>query len=220
MTGTHDTGAAGRKFFQIGWNADWNFTNGAWRFVRFIQGEAATVIRLGEDGFSVYTTQDTNGDLGGPLESPAFTVRRTNTSKHVYIPEDTNITRVDSGTMTLGEFRLTYVPFSSPKTLREGAWGAGSESKDAKNFGVPTSAKAISISCEVTAGSNAARIRFMQRRSSPTFKYGFSVTAPANGIGSGSGIVPLGEGSNAIDFTIERTASFNTVNAYITGYWV
>jgi hypothetical protein len=220
MTGTHDSGAASRKFFQIGWNADWNLVNGSWKFVRFINGEPATAIRLGDTGFSVYTTQDTSGDLQGPLSTPAFAVRRTATSKHVYIPDDTNITRVDSGTMTLGEFRLTYVPFLSPKTLREGAWGSGSETKDAKNFGVPTSAKAISISCEVTAGSSNARIRFMQRRSSPSFKYGFSVSAPANSIGSGSGIVILGTDSYAIDFTIERTASFNNVNAYITGYWV
>lgn len=220
LTATHDTGVEDQAFFQIGWNADWNYTGGKWQFTRFNQGEAATVVRIGIGGFEVYTTQDTNGDLNGPLRDPAFAVRRTPLSKHVYIPKDTNITISDYGEMSASECRLTFVPFATPKTIQEGAWGSGSETKDAKSYGVPTSAKAISITAEVTAGSSAARLRFMQSRSSPSVKYGFSVSAPANSIGSGQGIVLLGEGSRAIDFRIERTASFTSVNAYVTGYWV
>lgn len=218
LTATHDTGSAANAFFQIGWNADWNLSNGKWQFTRFNNGEAATAVRIGKDGFSIYTTADTSGDLNGPLRNPAFTVRRTATTNHIYIPVDTNITISDGSSMSTGEYRLTFVPFSSPKTINEGAWGSGTTHFDAKNFGVPSSAIAIQITCEATSSGGSARCRFMQRRTSPSVKYGFSVAA--NTIGSGQGMVLLGNGSNAIDFTVERTASFSSVNAYITGYWV
>src|SRR5688500_7466352 len=57
MTGEHDKADADedQKFFQIGWNADWNFVNGAWKFSRFAGGEPASAIRIGHNGIEFMT---------------------------------------------------------------------------------------------------------------------------------------------------------------------
>lgn len=223
LSAKHDTGAAGYKFFQISWNADWNVdpTNPArYLFSRVVSTENATAIRIGEDGFSVLGTSSTSGELNGQMKT-MFKVVPTTGEDRIVIGENWHIQRYDGLARNIQDYRLTYIIMEQPSSIYESqASNEGESVFLASDFAVPTSAKAIQISAYVTAGPTAASLWCYKERATRNKKWGFGVVAPANGDGAGSGVVPLGDGAYAGKFVIKRTKNFTSANVFIVGYYV
>ncbi len=159
LTGAHDTGAAGYEFFQIGWNADWNrVTGGVWKFARFIEGKPSTALRLGVDGLSVYTTSSSSGDLNAQMRR-VFHINATTGDDYVFLPIDWHFQQVDRAATSIENYRLLYTPFNSPPYIYDNvSTRAGSVTKRSTDYGVPSYAKAISISATITTLSSVPSI--------------------------------------------------------------
>lgn len=234
FTGTHDTGGLDTDFFQIGYNADWNYspTSGTWKFQRFITKAAspsadtgASALRLGPGEIDFLATSSQEGNLNSEMKS-VFKIKLTSTSPstdYIVVPNSIHFQNVDEEVDDeLDAYRLMYTPFLSPNAIYDGqALNVAETVKRATDYGVSSHAKAISISCHVLADAGSdAQIKFYQDRSSPSDRFGFIVTALAGKRGSGWGIVPLGVGARMGQFYISRDANFDAVSAYVVGYWV
>lgn len=223
LSSLHDTGAANYKYFQISWNADWNENPsalGTYLFSRVVAGENATAIRIGSDGFSVLGTSATTGELNGQMKT-MFKVCATVGEDRIVIGENWHIQRYDGLARNIQDYRLTYTIMEQPTSIYENqASNEGETVFLASDLSVPTSAKAIQISAYVTAGSTDASVWFYKERSTRNKKWGFGVTAPANGDGAGQGVVPLGDGAYAGKFVIKRTKNFSLANVFVVGYYV
>lgn len=222
FTGTHDSGAAANKFFQIGYNADFNLISTVWKFVRFINNEGASAIRLGPSKVEFWLTSKTTGDLNAQM-APFFKAVATETNPnadYIYVPISWSFQRYDGEARNIGDYRTMYTFLNTPATIYDGGSVKQATSHfDATDFGVPTHAKAVALSVEGTTGSSVARARFYMRRTSPSGRYGFTMAANAAARGNAWGVVPLGIDSYAHQFTIERTAPFTSLTVYLVGYY-
>lgn len=223
LTGTADTGSSDangvmHEYFQLGWNADFNLSGGVWRFARFTTNRGASALRLGEGDMKLLATNERSGNLHSSMRI-LMHIKDTEDGGFFYLPSNVSITRVDSEGDSHNDYRLTFVLFDSAQEIYGGGpLKKGDVTKDAFDFGVHISAKAITISCNFVADtSGEARIRFLAKNSN---QRGFTVTAGASRYGSGQGIVPLGTGTNNGKFDVSRTAAFDSVTAHILGYWI
>jgi hypothetical protein len=224
LTGTHDTGAAGFEFFQLGWNADYNFVGGTWKFERFIASKGASAIRLGEGSVSFLVTNAATGDLNAQMTTAMKMQSITSVSNknYIYLPLDWSFQNQDSVSETLGDYRLTYVILDTPAVIYDGASAAKATTTiDVRNYGITAYAKAVVLSCEATATtSSGVRVKVYQKRQVSSSRYGF-VTACALGYhGANWGIVPIGEEPYNHQIVIERTAQLAALSMYIVGYLV
>src|SRR5690606_23990588 len=227
LTGNHDTGAAANRFFQIGWNADWNLRSGAYHFDRVVSGPS-TAMRIGARGLEVLMTDDVSGNLGSQMR----TIFRTfiwAKRKYVHIPADSHITLVNEAPTKLEHYRLTTVMFDAPKALYNSTRASkGVTTYNAYNYGVPKDAKGIWIRAHVTAdnASGAGMLVYQDNANNKINKVkGMVAHATITGTGLGMrtgsfGFVPLGEGSYAGRFRIERTSSFYLAVVHIVGYLI
>lgn len=215
-----DDAPTSRKFFQMGWNAEWTYVNGRWTFSRFIEGEPATVMRMGYYGFDFMVTSATGGNLNGQLE-PVMAIRATTGDDYIYIKNSFHIQNVDDTATDLQDYRLTYVPMDPIPVIYDGVALTNQDTvRDMRNYGVSSNAKMVKISVEGKAGASDAYIRFLKQEASPHRKTGFTMHAQANKWNSQEGDVRLGEGSNVMEVRIVRVNSFTEVYAYVKGYWV
>lgn len=230
FTGTHDTGVVGREYFQIGYNADYNYSesSASWKFQRFIQkssnptnNTAASVLRLGPGLVEILGTSSQEGNLNAELNT-VFKIQLTSGDDYIFIPKSISMQIVDETADSVGDYRLTYVPLATPGVIYDGIpLNQAATAKKATDYGVSRYAKAIQITCHVLADQAAdAQIKFYQMRTSPSARYGFIVTAMAGKRGSGQGIVHLGTDGYAGEFYVERDANFDSVSAYVMGYWL
>jgi hypothetical protein len=233
FTGTHDTGADENAFFQIGYNADWNYSaaTNSWKFQRFInqgtdpnKNTAASALRLGAGSMGFWGTSSQSGNLNSSMV-PVFKIQLSNSSlvdDYIYIPKSIHLQNVDEVADQLNDYRLTYVPLETPGVIYDGVpLSKSSVAKKATDYGASRYAKAIQITCAVTADTTEdAQIKFFQMRSSPSLRYGFQVSANAGKRASGQGIVHLGVGGYEGQFYISRDAAFDAVFAYVIGYWI
>lgn len=215
QTGTHDTGVdPNYNFFQIGYNADWNYSS-TWKFTRFINNLGASAIRLGEGSFEVMTTSATTGSLDAQLRT-VFKIKATTgtpNSDYIYIPKGWSMQIVDGIAGGIEDYRLTRVFLDTPKAIYENqALNTGIDVIEASIYDIPTFAKAIEITTDVISTSGA--LKFYQDRAVRHWKYGFVSRS------GGSGVVQLGEGSHAGKFVIERSGPISSASAYITSYFI
>ena len=209
-----------RKHMHFGWNADWNQVGGKWVLTRFVNGEPATVMRLGYYGFDVMTTSTTSGNLTGQLE-PCFAVRATTGDDYVYIKNSFHIQNKDDVASKLSDYRLTYVPLDPPATIYNGiALSSQDTTRDVRQYGVSANAKMVKISIEAQAGPSDAYVRFVKQQATVDRSTGFTMHAQANKWNSMIGDVQLGTGANDFMIKIVRVSTFTTAFAYIVGYYV
>lgn len=217
FTGTHDDGLSGsNRFFQLGYNADWNFSGGTWKFVRFDSGWGATALRLGIDGFEIYATDNATGSLNARMHN-IFSARADETTgDYVYLPKSTDIRHVDRATTGIQDYRLTKIFLTTPRTIFENqALNTGTVVYTATDYGVPTEAKAVCLTTDVVSSSGYLKMYAeMSSSADRHVKYGF---VSRNG---GAGDVQLGQGSKAGKFVIERTGSITSASVYVTGYLI
>ncbi len=226
LTGTPDTGtndASGKRheFFQIGWNADYNLISGSWKLGRFLTGQGASLIRLGDGQMWFMGTDDTAGSLEGAVTTWMH-IKEQGLSSYVYLPSNFSFQETNATANSLDDYRLMYTPLSTPGAIYDGAaHNAGTIIKNAKNYGVNGHAKVIAITCTIIAdaSSGPARVRFRQTRTSTNPKYGFTVTAGQGRYGSGFGFVPLGEGTDDNKFTVDFVNKMDSISAFIVGYF-
>lgn len=230
LTATMDTGVADsagvtHRYYQIGWNADFNLVSGAWKFARFVN-RGAGALRIGEGELTFLGTTEDTANLNSSMKTLSR-LRAASTGYYWYVPNIVGFTNTDAVPTTVQEHNLTLTRFNTPVTIYDGdQLNKAVVMKDARDFGVPSQAVAIDITCEIDSASSttATRLRFLQARTdsgngAPSKRYGFTVTAGQQGFGSGAGTVNLGTGAYAHRFTVERTANFDHVYAYVTGYW-
>ena len=58
-----DTTTDANSFLEVGWNAESYYTGGQWKLRRYLNNNSAGLWRLGKDGFDIYGTEKTTGDL-------------------------------------------------------------------------------------------------------------------------------------------------------------
>lgn len=213
LTGTHDTGASGFKFFQIGYNADWNFTGGEWKFSRFISNEEASALRLGAGFFEIHLTSATKGSLNSQLNKVLSIKAAQTGDDYVFLSRGFNIKGVETSSETLDNYRTTQTFFANPKTI----YNAQSLQKGitvfkASDYSVPSQAVTVILSTDLV--TTDGHFRCYQERSDRHWKYGF---VSRDG---GQGIVPLGSGTHAGKFVVERTGSISEGSIYVVGYGV
>ena len=222
LTGENDKDNAptSRKFFQFGWNANWQYINGTWTLSRFVEGEPATIMRMGYYGFDFMVTSQTGGNLTGQME-PVVAIRATSGEDYVYIKNSFHIQNVDKAATSLSNYRLTYVPLDPPAVIYNGiALSSQDTTRDVRQYGVSQNAKMVRISIEAQAGPSDAYIRFLKNQSTTDRATGFTMHAQANKWNSMTGDVRLGTGANLMEIKIVRVNTFTTAYAYIHGYWV
>lgn len=221
LSGAADTGDPDYAFYQISWNADWQKQlDNSWAFTRVNDGETATALRVGNNGFEVLTTSSVSGALNSQLKR-AFTVRATTGEDRIVIGENWHLQRYDGAARDIQDYRLTYTILAQPISLHEGsALNAGSTVFTAADLGIPAAAKAIQISAYVTATGGTSQVWLYQERSPRNKKWGFGVVAPSSGPGAGQGTVPLGDGAYAGKFVMHRLGNFSEANIFIVGYYV
>jgi hypothetical protein len=206
-----------RSFMQISWNAEQYGWGSAAKYRRFHDGEPAVQVRLGYNGFEVWTTSRTSGDLNSQL-GRVFQIKATPGEDYCFI--GFGITRKGEVPASIEDYRLTLVHFNTPKTIYENTTiYAGAKTRKATDYGVPANAKALLLSFEGNAPSSRGSILLTQARSSRSQKYGFLVRSPANEPNAGQGVVPLGEtGDYAGCFVEDRGSQWNSASLYIQGY--
>lgn len=226
FTGTHDQGGfADRRFFQLGYNADYNYSpsQGVWKFNRFISGEAASALRLGDGYFSIWATSTTASGLNGVM-TEVFKLKMTTGADYLYIPRSITIQGIDRPAERSNDYRLTYVPMETGVPIYDGEALSGpvGVAKKATDFGADKAAKAIQITCVAISDSGSdADLCFYKMESTPTLRNGgFQVPGIAGKETGGQGIVHLGTDEYAGEFYIYRSAPFHGVSAHVVGYWV
>ena len=221
LSGAADTGNPPYKYFQLSWNGNWyRDVDNSWKWERFINGENATAIRIGQDGFSVLTTSATTGALNSQMKT-AFKVQATTGEDRVVLGENWHIQRYDGLARDIQDYRLTYTILAQPISINENtSLSAGSTVYTATSLGLPAATKAIQISAYVTATGGTSQLWCYQERSPRNKKWGFGVVAPSSGPGAGQGVVPLGTGALAGKFVVHRLGNFSEANIFIVGYYV
>lgn len=217
LTGTQDDGvSSANRFFQIGYNADWNLSGGAWKFLRFDTGWGATALRLGPGSLSVFATDDTGGSLNARMHKIFGLTADAGEGDYMYLPKETAVQHVDRVSTGIQDFRLTKVFLTTPRTIFENqALNASTVVYTATDYGVDIHAKAICVTTDVVSTSGYLKLYAEQAVSSDRHvKYGF---VSRNG---GAGDVQLGQGSKAGKFVIERTGAITSASVYVTGYLV
>jgi hypothetical protein len=221
LSGAADTGNPPYKYYQISWNGNWlRDVDNTWKWSRFIEGENATAIRIGSEGFEVLSTSSTSGSLNSQMKS-VFKVQATTGEDRIVIGENWHIQRYDGLARDIQDYRLTYTILTQPISLYEGSsLSSGSTVFTAKDIGLPSGTKAIQISAYVTATGGTSQLWCYQERSTRNKKWGFGVVAVSSGPGAGSGVVPVGTGALAGKFVIHRTGNFSEANVFVVGYYV
>jgi hypothetical protein len=215
-----DNAPTERKFFQIGWNADWEQVSGRWVFSRFNEGEPSSVLRIGFYGTEVLTTSATGGNLNGQLET-VFAIRATEDDDYVFIKNGFSIQRVDRAANNLSDYRLTYVPLDPPAVIYDGIPLTNQDTnRDVRQFGVPENAKMVRISVEAKAGPADAYIRFLRHETTPHRRTGITCHVQAGKWNFSEGDVYLGSNTEYMNIRITRVAAFDQVYAYVRGYWI
>lgn len=205
-----------KSFLQLNWNAE-SYYAGSWKHRRFTSGEPATSVRVGLDGFTVWTTSATSGGLTSQLDK-VFQIHATTANDFIYMKP--SITRVAEAPDSMEDYRNTIVIFDTPKTIYEDSTiYASNNSRDATQYGVPAAARGVLLMFEGLAVSNDAQILFTKSQATRHKKYGFYVNSVAGKQNSGQGIVALGEtGAYTSCFTEERSSQWNSATLYIQGY--
>lgn len=216
LTGTHDSGAEDFRFFQIGYNADWNFSGGVWKFVRFDTGWGATALRLGVGGLEVFATNNDTGSLNAHMHKIFGLTADESGGDYMFLPKSVDIRHVDREATGIQDYRLTKVFLTTPRTIFENqALNASTVVYTATDYGVPIEAKAICVTTDVVSTSGYLKMYAEQTSSANRhIKYGFVSRQ------GGAGDVQLGQGSKAGKFVIERTGSITSASVYVTGYLV
>ena len=203
-----DTTAGATSYLQVGYNTDAYLDSGTWKVRRFVANEPATAIRVGKDGFAIYTTSRTSGDLTAQF-TKVFGVTAT--------------TGADRVATSLDDYRLTYVPLSAPATLfNEVAAQPNVYTWSASSFAhIATSALVVRLSGYVTAGSSDTAVKVMQARSSRHIKFGFGTWLKANETRGIYGDVPLGYGGDYDGkFVVEIGATVSKIGLWIVGFYI
>lgn len=206
------------SYVQIGWNAEL-YSDGSWKVRRFASGEPATAIRVGTDGFEVWTTSRDSGSLNSQF-TRVFQIKATTGNDYVYVRP--SLTRVAEAPDELEDYRLTLVLFNTPQEVYENVTiYAGTKTRRASDYNVPTSAHAVLLAFEGVAASSDARNLLTQARSTRSQAYGFIVAAASGEQGAGQGVVPLGtSGDYDGKFVEDRSAQWTSASLYVQGYYI
>lgn len=210
FTGSHDQDVdPDYNFFQISYNADWNYSS-AWRFSRFVNGLGATAIRMGSGVFEVMMTSRTDGSLNKQMDT-VFKMKATSGEDYMYLPKEWSIKVIDGVSTDINHFRLTRKPIT-PYTITENSTLNSSVTVyDAFTQGIPTNAKAITVTTDVPSGGP---LRIYMEQASRHWKYGVSLR------GGGEGFIRLGQGAYAGKYVVQAVTAISNASIYITDYWV
>lgn len=212
LTAAQDTGAEDYRFLQLGYNADWNLSGGRWKFKRYDSGWASSALRLGVGYAELWLTSATSGNLDAQMNN-VFSIRATPADDYMYVAKSLSIQHVDRAAEGIEDYRLTKVFLDTPKMIYENAsLKKGIDVFTASNYGVPTHAKAITLTTSVT--TTDGELRMYQERGVRHWKYGFISRY------GGNGDVQLGEGSHSGKFVIERTGTISSASVYISSYYL
>ena len=219
---------AGRNadFLHIGWNADQYLQGATAKVRRIADGKAATFLRVGSDGFSVWTTSSTQGDLQAQAHE-VFGVHATTGDDYIFIHPTWRFHQSKAMPWKTDHVRTTYVAFSNPVTLYEGGWhGGGPKNHNVFNHGVPKQAIAVEVLVYATATPNSgAAVKLMQGASQPHQKTGFICHAYGGnaahyGRSGAQGKVLIGRDAYAGQIVEQRTAAVESLSIYVQGYYI
>lgn len=236
-TGVVDPENGNRAFVHLGWNAEYYDTGfidelnrPIYAYRRYNTGERASALRVGENGFTVYTTDKTEGDLNSQLEK-SFEVRNDGANKYVLLPQNFSIQSYDGPARNSGDYRLTYTIMpDTPHIFSYASVGQGRASYNLTSYGVPANAKAVTMHVSAISTlqvNRGASIRITKASNDPSVSSGFALWFPYRESGtpartvaqSTSGLVILGEGAFSNMITVDRSHSFTGLTLYITGYY-
>lgn len=215
-----DAAVGAESYLQLGYNTDAFLEGGTWKLRRFTTNEPATALRVGNAGFAIYTTSRTNGDLTKQF-TKVFGITATTTDDRVYVRP--HFTRNDAVPNALDDYRLTYVPLSTPQAIyNEVGVRANAYTWTAASFsGVASNARVVRLSGYATAGSTDGSIKILQARSARHLKYGFGTWVKANETRGIYGDVPLGYGGDYDGkFVVEVASNFTKVGLWIVGFYI
>lgn len=219
ISGAADSGSApSLRFLQLGWNANYiNQGGGTWKLARFNDGEPATLIRIGYDGFSVWLSSLTAGNLDSQVNK-GFGVHAD--GDYIYIPDGWNIQQNDTTTPTPEDIRTTFTWLSDPLSLSSKiAQSAGSTTVNLFDNGIPTWAKGVKINIHAKGGPNACFYKVYQERTSRITSMGFSGRIVAKEWDGFSGDVPVGRSANAGKIVFDRSANLEQQTVVVLGYY-
>ena len=233
-TGAVDPLDQNNAFIQLGWNAEFydtglvdGLSRPIYKWRRYNAGERAAAIRVGEDGFSVWTSGKTQGDLNSQMEK-SFEVRPDDLNgNRVYLPTSWGFQNYDGPAQDESDYRLLMTPMSPVATIYQNqTLQSGRTKHQASDYGVPKYAKALLVSAQVTTTptDDEHGLMIYQAKANPNNLHGFSVftgetAAVRSKTFSGQGVVVLGTGSYAGQFFIERKKAFSSVSVYIIAYY-
>jgi hypothetical protein len=235
VSGEADTEYGDDTFIQLSWNAElYDAGGGSWRVRRFSDGEESAAIRIGSgsnkaaSAVEFWLSSRTDGDLNSQFTRVAAFQARLNGDDTFYLRDGMRMSRTAENPSDIEDYRLTYTPFATPKTVYDGVQlKKGRVTRTASSYGVPADAVAVQLSAYVTAtASSGAGLKLMQAKASPSIGTGFVVHAYGGpysyyGRSGGEGIVHLGvSGSYDGKFYEERTATFSTGSLFIKGFWM
>lgn len=225
LSAAQDTGAAADSFFQISWNASWTKPSTSYVFTRKLANLGGTALRIGLRGLELLATKDKSGDLTKQMV-PIFRVWVEDAGKFLMIPHDMAISQGNHPPARLEDRRLTVVFLENPIAIYSNRQiNMGTTTYNARNFGISAKAQGIIIRAHVTAGSDSGAGMYIYRTDGNNINRGMVAHATITGTGMGmrtgtQGMVPLGQGSNAGEFTIQRTQYFELANVHIMGYLI
>lgn len=224
ISGAADTGSApSLKFLQLGWNVNFvNYGSGVWKLERFNDGEAATMIRIAEGGFEVWTTSRTAGNLNTQMNK-GFGVHANSggtDSDYIYIPNGWNIVQNETTDPSLVDLRTTLTWLDDPISLSaKVATSRGSTSVNVFDAGVPTWAKAVKINMHIKGGATSCHYKVYQERGNRVTSYGFSGRVVAKEMDGIFGDVPVGRAANAGKIVFDRSESVESQTIVVMGYY-
>lgn len=222
ITAERDTSTGADSFVEFSWNAEAYLSSGIWKVRRFLSNNTAGLWRLGKDGFNVWGTSATSGDLNAQI-AKYFGVDWSDGEERVFIKSTAHITNKDGAASGIQDYRLTYVPLNTPQTVRNNVTlNSGSTTFTATNYGVDASAVAIEVVAAMKTNSSSASWRIMQANSSSNLSWytGLILQSEAHGRQSVSGTVHLGRGSYAGKFVEKRSSTIYESYLVIKGYWL
>lgn len=221
FTGAHDTGPEENAFFQIGYNADWEFNNGKWRFYRYVNNMGGSALRLGDGNIAFLVSAKEEDNFNSTMET-AMRIVENAADNYVFLNKSYHFQIVDTPANQIGDFRLTYVHLNNPAAIYDGqSVSTGIDVKRATNYGVSQYAKSICVQGWGRAGGGGpATMRIYQERSARSYRRGVSMHCDTGSRGNVFGILPLGEEAYEDRFVVDRTAAFQEAFLYVVGYWI